>query len=251
MISISLFFSLTPYFTCNDSDPVQIWSHVSRSRTAGNPGCLVLSWVTGVPLSTEHFHLRFFILQFARKFNRFEIWKNLVRILFCIAEEWKGPSCSARQARFGAPPSAHIAARVPLRAQCLALRARRWAQPPARTAARAHRHPRAPPPEHSLRAAVSGAALLRVEAGASLVTYSSVQRHGLRPPCQRGRWPSCRLQAPLRRGETSIISLSLLVFSFRAGNTFHGSSRQRSAVPRYCIQAKHHSILRPACVQFY
>ena len=41
-----LFFSLAPYCTCNDSDP--IWSHVSRSCTAGNPRCLVLSWVTWV-----------------------------------------------------------------------------------------------------------------------------------------------------------------------------------------------------------
>ena len=45
-----LFFSLAPYFTCNDADPVRIWSHVSRSCTAGIPlaGCLVLSWVTWV-----------------------------------------------------------------------------------------------------------------------------------------------------------------------------------------------------------
>ena len=43
-----LFLSLAQYFTCNDSDPVQIWSHESRSCTAGNPGCLVLCWVTWV-----------------------------------------------------------------------------------------------------------------------------------------------------------------------------------------------------------
>ena len=37
-----LFFSLAPYFTCNDSDPVRIWSHVSWSCTAGYPGCPML-----------------------------------------------------------------------------------------------------------------------------------------------------------------------------------------------------------------
>ena len=30
-----LFFFLAPYFTCNDSDPVQIWSHLSRSARLG------------------------------------------------------------------------------------------------------------------------------------------------------------------------------------------------------------------------
>ena len=44
IISI-LFFSLAPYFTCNNSDPVRIWSNVSRSCTAGYPGWPVLFWV--------------------------------------------------------------------------------------------------------------------------------------------------------------------------------------------------------------
>ena len=38
LFCISLFF-LLPYFTCYDSDPVRIWSHLSRSCTVGYPGC--------------------------------------------------------------------------------------------------------------------------------------------------------------------------------------------------------------------